>query len=122
VSVLDVDGAVQEYLAQPVNFGGETPAQRTAEADAFRAGARWALAQSDWRVVAGFVPGRIAARFLRGGDRVELAGVEGVVVSGQIYGDDAHFTLRTDAGGEIAFARPEETQVRVLVAGQAVPS
>jgi hypothetical protein len=120
VSVLDVDDAVREYLAQPVNFGDDTATQRTAEADAFRAGARWALAHSDWRVVAGFVPGRIVARYLRPGDRVEIAGVEGVIVGGQVRRDDVHLSVRTDAGGEIVFERAEDFEVQVLGVGEKV--
>ncbi len=54
----DVDEYVQDYLAQPSNFGADSSDVRSAEADAIRAAVKWTLDNADWRVLAGFIPGR----------------------------------------------------------------
>lgn len=114
-----VDDAAVDYVHQPTNFGEDTWGVRTAEVDAFRAGAAWAEKHIDWRVLAGSVPGRVFAGILRLGDRVSVADVEGVVIS--LSKDHAwvRFTLRTDPGAEIVFERPRAESVMVLAAGRA---
>lgn len=114
-----VDDAAVDYVHQPVNFGEDSQRVRTAEVDAFRAGAAWAEKHIDWRVLAGSVPGRVFAGILRLGDRVSVADVEGVVIS--LSADHAwvRFTLRTDPGAEIVFERPRGESVMVLAAGRA---
>jgi hypothetical protein len=122
VSTVDVDAAVQEYLAQPANFGDETPAQRAAESDAFRAGAAWAVQAVDWRVLGGLVPGPLEARHLRAGDRIVCGPMDLVVreVSRTRTGI-VHLSTVTDGGAPVVVERAPIERVRVRAAGQEVP-
>lgn len=115
-----VDDAAVDYVHQPVNFGEDTWGVRTAEVDAFRAGAAWAEKHIDWRVLAGSVPGRIFAGLMRLGDTVVVADVEGVVT--ELSGDHAwvRFTVRTNEGTDIRFQRPRMESVMVLDVWRAV--
>lgn len=113
-----VDDAAVDYVHQPTNFGEDTWGVRTAEVDAFRAGAAWAEKHIDWRVLAGSVPGQVFAGILRLGDRVRVADVEGVVTMHRADHAWVRFTLRTDLGAEIVFERPRMESVMVLEAGR----
>lgn len=106
-----VADGVEAYLAQPTNFDTEDP--RVMEADAFRAGAEWAVKHVDWRILAGIVPGYISAWFLRVGDRVAVSDIEGCVLSVLPVFGGARFVVRTDDGAKVTFERRHE-RVRVL--------
>ncbi len=112
-----VDDAAVDYVHQPVNFGRDDQSTRTAEEDAFRAGAAWAEKHIDWRVLSGAVPGQIYAGVLRLRDEVVVAGVEGTVTSLQVDHSSVSFVVTTDQGAEIAFHRPRGERVLVLGVG-----
>lgn len=114
-----VDDAAVDYVHQPVNFGADTAGMRTAEEDAFRAGAAWAEKHIDWRVLAGSVPGLIHACRMRLGDRVLVADIEGTVSSLSVEHDWVEFVVRTDEGAPIAFRRSPFAAVDVLDVGRA---
>jgi len=73
----------------------------------------------DWRILAGMNQGYLPARWLRPGDRVIVAEVEGVVVDREVREafHTVHFTVRTDRGAQIVFERSTEFLVRVLTVG-----
>jgi hypothetical protein len=75
----------------------------------------------DWRVLGGLVPGVINASWLRDGDRVTIAAIEGVVIFHRVHQleDVARFVVRTDRGAEVAFERWTGSEVRVIAAGGA---
>jgi hypothetical protein len=106
----DVAEGVEAYLAQPTNFDTKDP--RVVEADAFRAGAEWAVKHVDWRLLAGIVPGHVSARYLRVGDRVAVSDIEGCVLSVDPVFGGARFVVRTDEGAKVTFERRHE---RVMV-------
>jgi hypothetical protein len=116
-----VDDAVQAYLSQPLNFGSDSDAQRTAESDAFRAGVVWALGHTDWRVLAGMIPGPVEVRHVRDGDRLLFSGVEVEVLGVErgLYGA-LHVKTQTDRGGQIVLERSPIERVRVLSTGAMV--
>ncbi len=63
--------------------------------------------------------GYLPARWLRPGDRVVVAEIEGVVVDREVREafQTVHFTVRTDRGAQIVFERSTEFLVRVLTVG-----
>lgn len=73
----------------------------------------------DWRILAGMNQGYLPARWLRPGDRVVVAEVEGVVVDREVREAlrTVHFTIRTDRGAQIVFERSTEFLIRVLTVG-----
>lgn len=109
----DVDEYVQEYLAQPSNFGADNSDVRSAEADAIRAAVKWTLDNADWRVLAGFIPGALRVTHLRVGDVVVAQGVTGTVISIVPGARATHFVVRTEAGAEIVFERQSSDRVAV---------
>lgn len=73
----------------------------------------------DWRILAGMNQGYLPARWLRLGDRVVVADVEGLVITkaGRLPETVIHFTVRTDAGAQVVFERTPDFLVRVLAVG-----
>lgn len=69
----------------------------------------------DWRPLAGFVGGRLFARWLRVGDLVEVSGIEGHIESHKIIASSVVlFTVRTASGRRVDCTRALRDEVRVL--------
>lgn len=109
-----VEDGVQEYLATPISFFSARP--EVLEADAFRAGADWAVAHLDWRVLGGLIPGMVEARHVRVGDRVRLTGGLSTVVAVRHHGTPGcvYITAVTDAGASVTDELRTSERVHVL--------
>lgn len=110
-----LDDAVTEYAALPVNFGPVNEITRICSGDGFRAGAEWAAAHIDWRVLGGLVPGMVEARHVRLGDVVRLSGGVSTVVGYRTHGTPGcvYVTARTDGGAEVTYELRTSERVRV---------
>lgn len=104
-----LDDAAVDYAHQPQDVSVE---------DAFRAGAVWGVGHTDWRVLAGSVPGWIFAGRMRLGDRVSVSRVEGRVVELATQNGRVLFTVETDASKRIKYQRSEMEGVHVLDVGR----
>lgn len=110
-----LDDAVTAYSWEPANFGPENEVTRICSADGFRAGAEWAAAHIDWRVLGGLIPGMVEARHVRLGDVVRLSGGISTVVAVRHHGTPGcvYVTARTGGGAEVIYELRTSERVRV---------
>jgi hypothetical protein len=115
-----IEDGVREYIATPANF--DTVNVELIEADAFRAGAEWALSHIDGRVLIGLVPGPVEAQQLRIGDRVRVVHGEATVISRRMHGrpGSVYIGTRTDLGAEVVHEFRTTERVQVLSTEAAV--
>ena len=122
-----VQARAESALADPMAARVGTKLLRQGHRVGFWNGAQYVLENLaafadviDWRILAGMNQGYLPARWLRPGDRVIVAEVEGVVVDREVREavKTVHFTIRTDRGAQIVFERSTEYLVRVLTIGE----